>query len=178
MLVRLAILEAPHIEPRRGVALRGILLLYLAYVRHHHEIAFGHHCHDLGLHLLRNRHGLHLSDFGEVLHHTLASGPGVRVVLDVALRQILVCQLPMPRLEQILDDVVGDLLVRIELWVTAVEEGVRTVRAKYGFLCRYAEAPGKQDGGEYQRTTTHVTPLRSKHVNSRPRVTKGWRTCT
>src|SRR2546422_903481 len=58
-----------------------------------------HHRHDLRLHLLRYWYGLHLPNLGEVLHHTNASGRRVRIVLDVALRQVFVCQLPVPRLQ-------------------------------------------------------------------------------
>jgi len=99
------------------------------HVRDHHEVALGHHRYDLRFHLLGDRGGLHFPDLGEVFHHPLASGRGVRVVLDITLRQILVCQLPVPRLEQIFDDVVGHLLVRVELWVTAVEQRIRIARA-------------------------------------------------
>src|SRR5207247_9393904 len=71
MFVRFAILETPHIEPSRGVALRGILgVLQLVDIRDYHEIALGYHRHDLRLHLLRYRYRLHLPDLGQVLPHT------------------------------------------------------------------------------------------------------------
>src|SRR5690348_16298749 len=72
MFVRFAILKASHIEPRRGVALRGILdVFHVLYVCDHHEIALGHHRYDVGLHLVWERRGFHLPDLGEVFHHIL-----------------------------------------------------------------------------------------------------------
>src|SRR4029077_6121901 len=149
MFVRFAILESPHIEPGRGVALRGILrVLHVLYVCDHHEITLGHHRDDLGLHLVWERRGLHLPDLGEVFHHTLASRRRVGLVLEVALRQILVRQLPVPRLEQILYNVVGGLLVRIEPWVTAPEQGVWIARTDNRCLSMQGKAASHQYGGE------------------------------
>src|SRR5205809_2553560 len=141
MFVRFAILETPHIEPSRGV-------LQLADIRDYHEIALRHHRHDLRLHLLRYWYGLHLPDLSEVLHHTSASGRGVRIVLDVPLRQVLVCQLPMPRLKQVSYDVIGGLLVRIELRVAAVEQRLRIARAANGVLSVQRKAAGHESGAK------------------------------
>src|SRR6266550_2531963 len=149
MFVRFAILETPHVEPRRGIALRGIPgVLHVVYVRDHHEIALGHDRYDLGPHLLRERRGFHLPDLGEEFHHTLASRRSVWIVLDVALGQILVRQLPVPRLEQIFHDVVGGLRVRIELWVNTVEQGVRIARTDNRCLSMQGKAAGHEYGGE------------------------------
>src|SRR5437588_450914 len=94
MFVRLTVLETPHVEPRRGVALCGIV--------------------------------------------------GVR-------------QLPVPRLEQVPYDVVGGLLVPIELRVAAVEQGLRVGRAGDGFLCVQRKAAGHESGGKWEwETTKHV----------------------
>src|SRR5437879_8702469 len=116
-------------------SVRHPCVLQLVDIRDYHEIALGHHRHDLRLHLLRYWYGLHPPDLGEVLHHTSASGRRVRVMLDVPLGQVSVGQLPVSRLKQIFDDVVGNLLVGIEARVAAVEQRVRIARADNRFLC-------------------------------------------
>ena len=71
-------------------------------------------------------------------------------MLDVPLRQVFVCQLPVPRLKQVLYDVVGGLPVRIELRVAAVEQGLRIARADNGFLRVQRNAAGHQSDGKWQ----------------------------
>src|SRR5206468_10635065 len=96
----------------------------------------------------------------EVLHHTIASRRGVWIVLDIPLGQVLVCQLPMPGPKQVFYDVVGNLLVRIELRVAAVEQGVRIVRAENGFLCVQRNAACQQSGRQWEgKATRHVVLL-------------------
>ena len=158
MLVGLAVLEAPHVEPRRRVALRSILrILDLAHVRDDDEIALRHHRYDFGARLLRDRLGLDLQHFGEELHDAGAARGGIRVVLEIGLRQVLVRELPVARLQQVLHDVVRGLLVPVERGVAAVKERLGVLGRDDGFLRVEPGAAGQDRRGQHQlQNVTHA----------------------
>jgi hypothetical protein len=100
----------------------------------HDVVAFRDHRHDLLAELRGDRLGLDLEHLREERDHAGAPRLGVRVVLDVALGEPLVGELPVSRLEQVALDVIRRLLVPVELRVGAGEQRLGVRRADDGFL--------------------------------------------
>src|SRR2546427_1467315 len=105
MLVGLAILDSPHIEPRCRIGLVGISgIAILAREGDHDEIPFrGNRCH-LGLPASPVRDGRGRAAAEELQNRIEARGD-VRVVLNVLFRDVLVGELPMIRFQEIANDV-------------------------------------------------------------------------
>jgi len=125
MLVGLAVLDPPHVEPRRRVHLSRLQRIrQLAHDPDHDQIAFRDDRDDFRPPRVAcgNRP---LGAAAEELHHRIEPGLDVRVVLDVLAREVFRGVAPVPRLEQIPHDVQHDLLVDVELWIGAREQRFR-----------------------------------------------------
>ena len=138
-----------------------------------HMIAFGHHAPRPSANLSGDGFGLNLQHLREELHDRGPSRRRIGVVLDVSLGKPFVREFPMPGFEQVADDVVGGLLVGVQLRIGAREQRLCIRRSRDRFLGSRLADYDEQGNGTLNDRPHHVTSARwGSAQESRPGCTR------